>query len=50
MKQIKVYDVDFKNITDICEDNHIREWEVIAILFEIMMEEKIDISEWIQEV
>ena len=47
MKQIKVYDVDFKNIADICEDNHIREWQVIAILLEIIIEEKINISEWI---
>ena len=47
MKQIKVYDVDFESIADICEDNNVNEWEVIEVMLEAIRDEKIDISEWL---
>lgn len=50
MKQIKVYDTDFENIADICEDNDVNEWEVIEAMFDAIRDEKIDITEWLQEV
>ena len=50
MKQIEVYSVDFEEIADICEDNNVDEWEVIEAMLEAIRDEKIDISEWLQEV
>lgn len=47
MKSIRVYDVDFENIADICEDNNVNEWEVIEAMFDAIREERIDISEWL---
>ena len=50
MQKIKVYDLDFEKIADICEDNNVTEWEVIGAIFDVIEDEKIDISEWLQEV
>ena len=50
MKQIKVYSADFEEIADICEDNNVDEWEVIEAMLEAIRDEKIDITEWLQEV
>ena len=47
MKQIKVYDLDFENIADICEDNNVDEWEVIEAMLDAIRDEKIDITEWL---
>ncbi len=47
MKQIKVYNVDFENIADICEDNNVNEWEVIEALLCVLEDEAIDISAWL---
>lgn len=47
MKQIKVYDVDFENIADICEDNNVNEWEVIEALLYVLEDEGIDIKVWL---
>ena len=49
MKQIEVYDLDFENITNICEDNNVDEWEVIEAMFDAIRDKKIDITEWLQE-
>lgn len=46
MKQIKVYDIDFEDIADICEDNNVDEWEVIEAMLEAIRDEKIDITEY----
>ena len=50
MKQIKVYDLDFEEIADICEDNNVDEWEVIEAMLEAIRDKKIDITKWLQEV
>ena len=50
MKQIKVYSADFEEIADICEDNNVDEWEVIEAMLDAIRDEKIDITEWLQEV
>ena len=50
MKQIKVYDLDFEEIANICEDNNVDEWDVIEAMLEAIRDEKIDITEWLQEV
>ena len=50
MKQIKVYDLDFEEIADICEDNNVDEWEVIEAMLEAIRDRKIDITEYMQEV
>ena len=47
MQQIKVYDLDFEEIADICEDNNVVEWEVIEAMFDAIRDGKIDISEWL---
>lgn len=47
MQQIKVYDLDFENIADICEDNNVDEWEVIEAMLDAIRDEKIDITEWL---
>ena len=47
MKQIKVYDADFEEIADICEDNNVDEWEVIEAMLEAIRDKKIDITEWL---
>ena len=47
MKQIKVYSADFEEIADICEDNDVNEWEVIGAMFDVIRDEKIDITEWL---
>lgn len=47
MKQIKVYDLDFEEIADICEDNNVDEWEVIEAMLEAIRDKKIDITEWL---
>ena len=49
MKQIEVYDLDFENITDICEDNNVDEWEVIEAMLDAIRDKKIDITKWLQE-
>lgn len=46
MKQIEVYDLDFEEITNICEDNNVDEWEVIEAMFEAIKAKGIDITEW----
>lgn len=47
MQQIKVYDLDFEEIANICEDNNVMEWEVIGAMFDAIRDEKIDITEWL---
>lgn len=47
MKSIKVYDTDFENIANICEDNNVNEWEVIEALLYVLEDEAIDISAWL---
>ena len=49
MKQIEVYDIDFEEITTICEDNDVNEWEIIEAMLEAIKAKEIDITEWIQE-
>ena len=49
MKQIEVYNLDFEEITNICEDNNVDEWEVIEAMLDAIRDQKIDISEWLQE-
>ena len=46
MKQIKVYDLDFENIADICEDNNVSEWEVIEAILDAIEDMGIDITEY----
>ena len=46
MKQIKVYDTDFEEIADICEDNNVDEWEVIEAMLEAIRDGEIDITEY----
>ena len=47
MKRIKVYDLDFENIADICEDNNVNEWEVIGAMLDAIENMGIDITEWL---
>lgn len=47
MKQIKVYDTDFEEIADICEDNNVNEWEVIGAMLDAIRDGEIDITEWL---
>lgn len=47
MVNIIVYDLDYENIANICEDNDVMEWEVIEAMFDAIRDEKIDISEWL---
>ena len=47
MKQIKVYDLDFEEIADICEDNNVSEWEVIEAMLDTIRDGEIDITEWL---
>lgn len=47
MVNIKVYDLDYEDIANICEDNDVMEWEVIEAMFDAIRDEKIDISEWL---
>ena len=47
MKQIKVYNADFEEIADICEDNNVDEWEVIEAMLDAIRDKKIDITEWL---
>lgn len=47
MQNIRVYDLDFEKIADICEDNNVMEWEVIEAMLYAIEDEKIDISEWL---
>ena len=47
MERIKVYDLDFEEIADICEDNNVDEWEVIEAMLEAIRDKKIDITEWL---
>ena len=47
MKQIKVYDLDFEEIADICEDNNVNEWEVIGAMLDAIEDMGIDITEWL---
>ena len=48
MKRIKVYDLDFENIADICEDNNVNEWEVIGAMLDAIENMGIDITEYMQ--
>ena len=47
MKQIKVYDIDFETIADICEDNNVSEWKVIEAILDTIRDGEIDITEWL---
>ena len=47
MKRIKVCDLDFENIADICEDNNVNEWEVIGAMLDAIENMGIDITEWL---
>ena len=47
MKQITVYDLDFEEIANICEDNDVMEWEIIEAMFDAIRDKKIDITEWL---
>ena len=47
MQSVRVYDLDFEEIANICEDNNVMEWEVIEAFFDIIREEGIDISDWL---
>ena len=47
MKQIDVYDLDFEEITNICEDNDVNEWEVIEAMLDAIRNKKIDIAKWL---
>ena len=47
MQNVRVYDLDFEEIADICEDNNVDEWEVIEAVLEAIRDEKIDITEWL---
>ena len=47
MKQIKVYDLDFEEIANICEDNNVDEWEVIEAILDTIRDGEIDITEWL---
>ena len=47
MQSIRVYDLDYENIADICEDNNVNEYEVIEALLDIIRDEAIDISAWL---
>lgn len=47
MKSIRVYDIDFENIADICEDNNVNEYEVIEALLDVVRDNEIDITEWL---
>lgn len=46
MKQIEIYDIDFEEITAICEDNDVDEWEIIEAMLDAIRAKKIDITEW----
>lgn len=46
MKRIEVYDIDFEEIADICEDNNVDEWEVIEAMFDAIKDMGIDITEY----
>ena len=48
MKQIEVYDLDFEEIANICEDNNVDEWEVIEAMFDAIEDMGIDITEYMQ--
>ena len=47
MQQVKVYDLDFEEIANICEKNNVAEWDVIEAMFDAIRDEKIDINEWL---
>ena len=47
MQNVRVYDLDFEEIANICEDNNVDEWEVIEAMLEAIRDEKIDITEWL---
>ena len=41
MQQVKVYDLDFEEIANICEDNNVDEWEVIEAMFDAIRDKKL---------
>lgn len=47
MQNVRVYDLDFEEIANICEDNNVDEWEVIGAMFDAIRDKKIDITEWL---
>ena len=47
MQNVRVYDLDFEEIANSCEDNNVNEWEVIEAMFDAIRDEAIDISEWL---
>ena len=47
MQQVKVYDLDFEEIANICEDNNVDEWEVIEAILDTIRDGEIDITEWL---
>ena len=47
MQNVRVYDLDFEEIANICEDNNVAEWEVIEAMFDVIRDKKIDITEWL---
>ena len=46
MQQVKVYDLDFEEIANICEDNNVDEWEVIEAMLDAVRDGEIDITEY----
>ena len=46
MQNVRVYDLDFEEIADICEDNNVNEWEVIGAMLDAIEDMEIDIIEW----
>ena len=47
MKNIKIYDVDYEVIADICEANDVNTWDIVEVFLDIIKGEKIDLTEWL---
>ena len=47
MQKIKVYDLEYEYIADICEENNVNEYDVIEAIFNMMLDKNIDITEWL---
>ena len=47
MQNVRVYDLDFEEIANICEDNNVDEWEVIEAILDTIRDGEIDITEWL---
>ena len=46
MQNVRVYDLDFEEIANICEDNNVDEWEVIEAMLDAVRDGEIDITEY----